>query len=247
MGLASRACHPIPLYANWKSRASGPQDRDGSDLTGCGCVVFHAGRQPRGARARVRSKGPLRYPGTFSSIARIKSKRPFSAVCSTGALRIWPASRCTIQSAGSSLMNELGAHALRAAVFDPRAAPGQGERLPRAGDADVEQAALFIDGAFDLRAIVRQHAFFEADRDRRAETRALRRVQRDQRDAAALSRRLPRPRVSWRSIISSRKPRRPFVGAARVFVEPAHHLDARCSRGLSASSGVLQVRLKSSR
>lgn len=56
------------------------------------------------------------------------------------------------------------------------------QRTPRAGDADVHQAALFLDLVRCLRFAVRQYAFFNADQEYVLELQALGGVQRRQLD-----------------------------------------------------------------
>ena len=87
-------------------------------------------------------------------------------------------------SARQFLDERAGLTGARAAEFHPVAAMAQRERLPRAGDADVEQAALFVDRAFGFRAVVRQDAFLQADEIDMVELEAFGRVHRDQGHAA---------------------------------------------------------------
>ena len=65
-------------------------------------------------------------------------------------------------------------------------APGQRQRLPRAGDADVKQPPLLVHRAFHFRAVVRQQPLLQPDEINVRKLQSLRRVQRDQRHAAAL-------------------------------------------------------------
>jgi hypothetical protein len=65
---------------------------------------------------------------------------------------------------GGELLDETTrAATLRAAVFDASAAPGEREGFLRAGNADVEETPLFVNGPFQLRAIVREDAILKSE------------------------------------------------------------------------------------
>ena len=70
----------------------------------------------------------------------------------------------------------------RAAVLRAVDAVRHRQPPPRAGDADVEQAAFFVDGALHARTLVRQRPLLHPHEEDERELQPLCRVQGDERD-----------------------------------------------------------------